>query len=398
MNTLRAGLLAHRLVVAAVAGTVLLAAGVASPAPVAAAPNAPRVRAVDGACEGQLLALHNAERTSRGVAALKEDPAIDQISRAWAWELARSASLRHNPSMVSKIGSAVPSWRSMAENVGYAGSATSVHNAYMGSSAHRINIVSSAYNRVGVGCVRDSSGRVWTAVNFVAGSSISSRRPAPFASAGDASVRLRWWLLGQEATTMQVDVDGSKLLSGTSTASSHAVYLATSSVHAGAVPGVTRLYYAAFLRHPDASGLTYWIRSRQGGRSLQSIGASFAASAEFTSRYGSLDDAGFVDQVYRNVLGRAPDASGADYWEGRLDAGDTRGEVLVGFSESAEHVRATAAKVTVSWAFVQMIGRTPSSTERATWEPTVAGSGPRRVVEFLAASSAFSSRAASYRY
>jgi hypothetical protein len=83
---------------------------------------------------------------------------------------------------------------------------------------------------------------------------------------------------------------------------------------------------------------------------------------------------------------------------GRLAAGDSRGEVLMGFSESSEHVRTTAGKVTVSWAFVQMIGRVPTSTERATWEPTVASSGPRRVVEFLAASGAFSSRVASYRY
>lgn len=383
---------------AAVAGAVLVAAGVATPAPVAAAPNAPRVRAVDGACEGQLLALHNAERASRGVAALKEDPAVDQISRAWAWELARTASLRHNPSMVAKVGSAVPSWRSMAENVGYASSASSVHSAYMGSSAHRSNIVSSAFNRVGVGCVRDSRGRVWTAVNFVAASSISSHRPAPFTSAGDASVRLRWWLLGQEATTAQVDADASKLLSGSSTARSHAVYLATSSTHAGAVPPVTRLYYAAFLRHPDASGLTYWIRARQSGRSLQSIATSFASSSEFRSRYGSLSDARFVEQVYRNVLGRAPDASGASFWEDRLEAGDSRGEVLVGFSESAEHVRTTAAKVTVSWAFVQMLGRVPSGPERVTWEPTVASSGARRVVEYLAGTYAFSSRVASYRY
>jgi uncharacterized protein YkwD len=397
MITQRAGTLARRLVVAAVAGAVLAAAGVA-PAPVAAAPDAPRVRAVDGACEGQLLALHNAERASRGLAALKEDPAIDQISRAWAWELARSASLRHNPSMVSKVGAAVPSWRSMAENVGYASSATAVHSAYMGSSAHRSNILSSAFNRVGVGCVRDSRGRVWTAVNFVAASSISTRRPAPFASAGDASVRLRWWLLGQEATTAQVDADAAKLLSGAATTKSHAVYLATSTTHAAAVPPVTRLYYAAFLRHPDAGGLTYWIRARQGGRSLQSIATSFASSTEFRSRYGSLSDAGFVDQVYRNVLGRAPDASGATFWEGRLAAGDTRGEVLVGFSESAEHVRSTAAKVTVSWAFIQMLGRAPSGPERVTWEPTVATYGSRRVVEYLAGSYAFASRAGSYRY
>jgi uncharacterized protein YkwD len=394
MATVRVRSVALRVATTLAVGAVLV---LGIPGATSASPGAPSSLAVDGACEGQLLALHNAERASRGVPPLAEDPAIDQISRAWAWEIARVASLRHNPSMQSKIGAAVPSWRSMAENVGYASSATAVHTAYMGSSAHRSNILSSASNRVGVGCVRDRHGRVWTAVNFVGASSIVRRTPAPFSSAGDASVRLRWWLLGQEATTGQVDADAGRLLGGTATAASHASYLATSTTHAGAVPPVTRLYYAAFLRHPDASGLTYWIRSRQAGRSLSSIATSFASSSEFTTRYGSLSDAGFVDRVYENVLGRPPDASGASYWQGRLASGASRGEVLVGFSESAEHVRATVGKVTVSWAFIQLLGRTPTSPERVTWEPT-ATDGPRRVVEYLVGTYAFRTRASSYRY
>lgn len=396
MVTLRAPQIALRLGVALLVGAVLAVGPTAAPS--GAAPNAPRSLAVDGACEGQLLSLHNSERTSRGVAALAEDPAIDQVARAWAWELARTGNLRHNPSMVQRIGGAVPSWRSIAENVGYASSASAVHAAYMGSSAHRSNIVSSSSNRVGIGCVRDSRGRVWTAVNFVGASSITRRVPAPFHSAGDASVRLRWWLLGQEATTGQVDADASKLLSGSANARSHAVYLATSSTHAGAVPPVTRLYYATFLRHPDASGLTHWIRTRQSGTSLRSIAAYFARSPEFTSRYGSLDDGAFVDQIYRNVLGRGPDASGRAYWVDRLRSGTSRGEVLVLFSESAEHVRITAAKVTVSWAFIQMIGRVATNPERVQWEATVASSGPRQVVTFLAGSNAFASRARSHSY
>lgn len=396
MVTRRARCIALRLV------GVLLAAGLlaplGAPTPAAAAPDVPRSRAVDGACEGELLARHNAERISRGLPTLREDGAIDQVARAWAWELARSRSLRHNPGARTTIARAAPDWRAMGENVGYAGSPAAVHAAYMGSAGHRANILSRSYNRVGVGCVRDSRGVVWTAVSFLGASAISGRVPAPFHSAGDASVRLRWWLLGQEATPAQVDADAATLLSGSATAISHAVYLATSSTHAASAPPVTRLYYSAFLRHPDASGLTYWIRARQGGRSLQSIASSFASSAELRSRYGALSDDSFVDRVYRNVLGRAPDAAGARYWEGRLAAGASRGEVLVGFSESAEHVRSTAAEVTVSWAFVQLVGRVPFGAERATWAPTVASSGPRRVVEHLVRSHAFAARAAAHRY
>ena len=69
--------------------------------------------------------------------------------------------------------------------------------------------------------------------------------------------------------------------------------------------------------------------------------ASFAASAEFRDRYGSLDDTAFVRLVYANVLGREPDGGGLAYWSGLLAAGVDRGTVMVGFSESAEFVRAT---------------------------------------------------------
>ena len=57
------------------------------------------------------------------------------------------------------------------------------------------------------------------------------------------------------------------------------------------------------------------------------------------SRYGALDDAQFVNLLYANVLGRAPDAGGLAFWVGELDAARrTRGRVMLGYSESAEYV------------------------------------------------------------
>jgi hypothetical protein len=46
-----------------------------------------------------------------------------------------------------------------------------------------------------------------------------------------------------------------------------------------------------------------------------------------------------------NLLGRTSDADGKAYWTGRLDAGLSRGELLIGFSESGKHRAATAALV-----------------------------------------------------
>ena len=101
---------------------------------------------------------------------------------------------------------------------------------------------------------------------------------------------------------------------------------------------VVRLYRAYFGRLPDTAGLDHWVAARRSGMTLVQISAAFAASAEFRHKYGHLTNRQFVDLVYRNVLGRGPDGEGLDYWTSALDQGTDRGEVMVGFSESAEFV------------------------------------------------------------
>jgi len=110
---------------------------------------------------------------------------------------------------------------------------------------------------------------------------------------------------------------------------------------AGATSGpdtlsVDRLYAAYFGRAPDPDGLAYWNEQRDRRTPLVAISAAFARSAEFVARYGSLDDAAFVELVYANVLHRRPDPAGLRHWTGQLAAGRTRGWVMLGFSDSAE--------------------------------------------------------------
>ncbi|MFV0522896.1 MAG: DUF4214 domain-containing protein [Acidimicrobiales bacterium] len=104
---------------------------------------------------------------------------------------------------------------------------------------------------------------------------------------------------------------------------------------------VSRLYEAYFLRPPDPGGFRYWLGVRASGASLDQVSTEFAAGPEFQARYGSLNNAQFVDLVYRNVLGRGPDPSGFTYWNGRLAAGLSRGALMAGFSDSAEMVART---------------------------------------------------------
>ncbi len=99
---------------------------------------------------------------------------------------------------------------------------------------------------------------------------------------------------------------------------------------------VARLYLAYFLRRPDDAGFEYWAGVRQSGRSLAQISQEFVASNEFRMRYGSLTNRQFVELIYQNVLGRAADAGGLAHWTSVLDQGTSRGDVMVGFSESDE--------------------------------------------------------------
>ena len=101
-----------------------------------------------------------------------------------------------------------------------------------------------------------------------------------------------------------------------------------------------RLYNASFKRLPDPDGLRYWISNFSSGKDDErAVASSFLASSEFKQRYGkNVSDSTYVNTLYKNVLGRDADTGGLNYWLDQLDSGaETRYEVLLGFSESAEN-------------------------------------------------------------
>jgi glucose/arabinose dehydrogenase len=125
------------------------------------------------------------------------------------------------------------------------------------------------------------------------------------------------------------------------------------------VAPAARLYLAYFLRGPDAEGLRYWVSQLRAGQPLAAASNFFAASAEFQGRYGALSDTGFVDLVYQNVLGRAGDPAGRSFWISQLGAGMTRGELMLGFSESGEFRASVAGEVFVSMVYIGLLQRGP---------------------------------------
>ncbi|MBB3142099.1 DUF4214 domain-containing protein [Halomonas organivorans] len=103
----------------------------------------------------------------------------------------------------------------------------------------------------------------------------------------------------------------------------------------GDVDSLLRLYDAAFDRHADGTGLGYWL-DRQQRLDHSDIADAFVGSVEFQQLHHTIEDAAFIDLMYHNVLERDADASGRDYWLDQLAQGDSRGSVMVGFTESSE--------------------------------------------------------------
>ena len=131
---------------------------------------------------------------------------------------------------------------------------------------------------------------------------------------------------------------------------------------------VDRLYLAFFRRPADTEGLDYWVDVRGDGHRLEDVAEWFAESDEFSNRYDQATFSEFLDQLYRDVLGREPDAQGKAYWVELLASGDiNRGTIVVYFTEGAE-LRRVAQWRTELTAVHRALGRErPSDAEVEAW-------------------------------
>lgn len=115
---------------------------------------------------------------------------------------------------------------------------------------------------------------------------------------------------------------------------------------AGTAGQAYRLYTGAFDRTPDTAGLSYYVKSMDSGTALAAVANAFTASAEFASIYGAgASGTGAVAEFYQHILGRTATGAELTYWGNQLATGTTLGQVLVGFTESAENTAKTAAAI-----------------------------------------------------
>lgn len=103
-----------------------------------------------------------------------------------------------------------------------------------------------------------------------------------------------------------------------------------------------RIFEAAFDRTPDLNGLSFWVNQLDKGSDLRNVAKGFMDSAEFKSLFGQADDGAFVEALYLHVQNRRADDGGLKFWVDQLQSkAQSRADVLVHFSESAENVAQT---------------------------------------------------------
>jgi subtilisin-like proprotein convertase family protein len=112
--------------------------------------------------------------------------------------------------------------------------------------------------------------------------------------------------------------------------------------------GIYRLYGAAFNRTPDLAGLGFYISEADKGASAASMAIGFTYSAEFQKAFGTTitdnyatgaNITNLVTAFYTNVLQRAPDAAGRDWYADQITTQQKSvGQVLAEIADSPEYV------------------------------------------------------------
>lgn len=273
---------------AIVVGTLMSMLSVAAPAGAATSQD-------EQVLAGQLFVQLNNERAARSLPALTLDSSLNTATRRWAERLENDGQLSHSSD-------------GRAEIVAYGGNTGQITDAWMRSSGHRNLITDPNLVPASVAVTCDRDGRMWAVVQF--------RRLDVTKAVRSSSPSL------PRETSASVGGSCGEPLRGVSGAT---------------VNAIKRLYKAYYLRDADNGGLTYWRNQAAAGMSIWRISDHFAGAREFQDRYGSLSDRQFIGLVYRNVMGRNPDAGGERYWIDRLRAGTTRGELMTYFSDSPEY-------------------------------------------------------------
>lgn len=90
---------------------------------------------------------------------------------------------------------------------------------------------------------------------------------------------------------------------------------------------VSKLYVNLLGRAADHDGLEFWAGAERSGYSMSHIANQIASSQEGMSKYGSLSNSAYVDQLYKNMTGHIATSTTNQLYANKLAAGMSRGDM-----------------------------------------------------------------------
>jgi hypothetical protein len=124
---------------------------------------------------------------------------------------------------------------------------------------------------------------------------------------------------------------------------------------------VTQDYMQLLHRVPSAAEVASWVSQSKGGLGDEQALAGFTSSPEYYLQAGGTDP-GWLDALYRDVLGRSADAAGEANWLQVLASGASRFNVALAFATSVEH-----ESILIAADYQRYLGRSASAAEVASW-------------------------------
>jgi hypothetical protein len=124
---------------------------------------------------------------------------------------------------------------------------------------------------------------------------------------------------------------------------------------------ITSAYQNYLGRQPEPGGLNNWVGAMQAGLTDEQLEACFISSPEYIQNHGGTG-AAWVEGLYHDILGRAPDPVGLRSWLGALAAGVTPYQIADDFAASPER-----EGLRVIADYENYLGRYPTPVEVAGW-------------------------------
>jgi SpoIID/LytB domain protein len=179
-------------------------------------------------------------------------------------------------------------------------------------------------------------------------------------SANDSFVVAAFQLFLQRSPTIEERVDWTRQLNAGVDKQTFTQQLASSAEWAGVM--IVDLYETVLDRPADEAGRAYWLGQMANGLRFEAVAAHFYGAPEYFQRAGGTSE-GFVSALYTDILGRAADNDGRNYWAGRLDRDiDTPNQVAAGFYASPESRRDRVTQL-----YRDVLGRDPDPAGLGYW-------------------------------